>query len=1477
VYLKQSLTCNSAAAGLLCAFVLVASARAGGGCLEIRGGYFWDPNEARYFIPRGIAYQTWNPPVGANQSFAQLDYDLAEFKKMYANSVRCEFVWNQVQPKENEFDFSKPDHLVEQAEKLGLKLFVLIGFQYAPEWFPNEWKAINDVGSNSVVLNYEHPAARRAYTNYISQVTAKYRTNAAIGGWILGNEYAYFDLWEPSRRYLGYDTNYSIPSFRQFLASNYHGDISALNNNWLTQYPDFDSVVMPRHYPPDRNNPGFHDLLQWRKQSIADYVAVGAAAAKAGDTNHLLTYSMIGGIFGEADAHYTCEDAKVIVARCAEAGAKLDFWSINNYALTRVDTELRSVAFGIGKHKAESGLPVMVSETGLSSTDGEPDQAGRQSTALTSLMWESLLSGAIGTHIFTWNDRSQYSLNYFYRERGFGIVNENRTIKVPVYSNVLEMFRQMENIRIEQLLGGSTNPPPDVQFFWSTNADMGWPRANHENNRLWSVLNRLGYQPGIIDDEQFERGDFTNAPALILSRCYQMNPAHLDRIATEAISAGINVHASSDLPGQFNAYHHTNANWANHMSALFGLGVTNAVPGWDSWATNFFEDNHRINLKGVRSLGALSPAYTGQLQTWKIWHEIKSDSGQTVVTHTGDRGTKPPMPALQIKTIGRAKTAINTFALGDAGADNQPPLSAWDLRFDWLRAVYRSHFGMIPPIDLTGTGASYVSSDYRICSNGSILLSLVNQNTAPTIITLGAPGLLTGKTVENLTSGGIIETNSDGFVDLSLIGDEFVLLYAYPNRNGKDDSLVNPNPAKIWFDDAPTAVWPNGLPYGVQVGYDTRGADSTLFASFESVRPSNKTYARSAGASVTGTGTRPLPMLIPDADLNDPDYVSTPDGGAYIFHAWLEQGGALVSETHLPVRLLWGARPQGLPQPVQPGQTYLIPVEWEELPSYASGDPTPLSRAALWDSLSATQHYNVVLELIGGSGQVLASATNVTADGSGTNLFSIVVPPAAQGPFSWSASLRTAPRTGSLDVSDSFEGRDRGLDRSPMYPWFSYVYPDHGAFSPDPGGVTKLGEGIRFEPGRAANKVAYMVVTNAPAPGALSGFGIVRGTNEWALPDPRLWSNYLFSCDFKEIRGPECSLQLQLKDVNGNWIEFNLPYTNGPGQWERIEGSLDRFVQGPTATFDPQRVREFVVNVQMYQTNAIYEAYFDNIRFVGPPDLEDTFEDRQVDADLSRIGPWQAYGYDAPGHNDVLLAKGIQLEASDGSQSAFVVAWNRTDSGNFAGFGMFRVFDTKWALPADTSQWKDYSISFDFKEESGHPCLLEIQLKNLDDLTCGFRQRGRHYTNAYAPNIPDRDGWQTITTTLDPAQFTQPEYFCDFDPSSVFALVLNVQMLEKSPVENVVYVGYFDNIRFSAPETLAPGESIVAVYTSTNDFFGFKSIGLDEHGKVVLTWLGGGALEEADALDETWSKVLDAPSPATLDVTSGNRFYRLRR
>src|SRR6266498_2389124 len=67
---------------LLCFLSSGPSARGERGFLQIRNGYFWEPATAGYFVARGVAYQTWNPPVGANQTFEQLEYDLVEFKKL---------------------------------------------------------------------------------------------------------------------------------------------------------------------------------------------------------------------------------------------------------------------------------------------------------------------------------------------------------------------------------------------------------------------------------------------------------------------------------------------------------------------------------------------------------------------------------------------------------------------------------------------------------------------------------------------------------------------------------------------------------------------------------------------------------------------------------------------------------------------------------------------------------------------------------------------------------------------------------------------------------------------------------------------------------------------------------------------------------------------------------------------------------------------------------------------------------------------------------------------------------------------------------------------------------------------------------------------------------------------------------------------------------------------------------------------------
>jgi len=871
---------------------------------------------------------------------------------------------------------------------------------------------------------------------------------------------------------------------------------------------------------------------------------------------------MAGGIFNGNDANNTAEDGKTIVERCAAAGAPLDFWSVNNYAWASFGSELRSADFGVAKYQALTGLPIMISETGHSSTEDSlgDGAAERQPKAIPSTIWESLMSGAMGVHLFHWNDRSQFTQGYFLRERGFGIVNQDRTPKNPVYGNVLGMLRRMADIRIENLLGGSSNPAPDVQFFWSTNAEMVWPRANQEHAMIWGALKRAGYQPGIIDDAQFERGAYSNAPALLLSRCTQMNPRHLDTILDGVLASGVHVHANADLPGQFNAYYARNPDWIARMSSIFGLAVSGATPGFESSPTN-----------------------------------------------------------------------------------NRP--------------------------------------DYRLCRNGSILISLLNEHTNRATVMISAPALLSGRVVENLTSGGILTSDASGKVGLTLAGDDYVLLYAYPSRDGRDESLINSSPAKLWFESAPTAILP-GVGFGVSMGYDIPLATGLkLFMNLERVGLRNRVFATAEGnALLKGKGTHELRLRIPDADLNDPLYVSSRAGAEYAFHAWLEHAGARISEAWLPVRVSLGVRPVAPPTTaLVPRQNYQIALEWDELPAYLPGDTTPFGRTALWDSLRSTeQHYNLVLELLSGN-QVVAANTFLTRSGTGRHVFSGVVPAGAAGPYTWAARVETAPNVVTSDLLDSFEGRDRGEDLPPFKPWFSYTYAQSNSPRILSQGIVKQGNDDQ------ANQTAFLVVTNAANAGAFSGFGLIRGlTNAWALPaDRKLWTNYLFAFAFKEESRLPCVLEMQVKDINGHWVEFTKPYQPGANGWDSIRASLADFVSSPAGGgFDPNAFVDLALNVRMQRTNATYQALFDNVLFTGPPRLADDFEDRTPGADYSRIVPWTGYGYDHAGHLDVKLNQGVGLpEAIDGSQSAFVVAWNRKDAGDFAGFGMFRPFAREWSLP----------------------------------------------------------------------------------------------------------------------------------------------------------------------------------------------------
>ncbi len=157
----------------------------------------------------------------------------------------------------------------------------------------------------------------------------------------------------------------------------------------------------------------------------------------------------------------------------------------------------------------------------------------------------------------------------------------------------------------------------------------------------------------------------------------------------------------------------------------------------------------------------------------------------------------------------------------------------------------------------------------------------------------------------------------------------------------------------VQIQDTPSVVHPMGdKTYSCKVGYDCSGrTDLTLKLAFAEKgdhgdgTPDEK-YEQLEQV-VLGNGSQNFWIWIPDPDLKDSDYISTPDGGNYHFRAWLEDAeGRVVAEAiPAPVNLEWGVRPTaGVPTNLVKGTQYEIPIEWENLYEYLPWETTPMSR-----------------------------------------------------------------------------------------------------------------------------------------------------------------------------------------------------------------------------------------------------------------------------------------------------------------------------------------------------------------------------------------------------------------------------------------------------------------------------------------------------------------------------------------------------
>lgn len=751
---------KAAVAALLSAMLGVTSAHAVlQSFIQMKNGYFCDPATGKAWVPHGIAYQTWNRPLGIWQTTDQIDYDLDEMKKMGANSIRVDFVWQHIEEKgDNQWDWANYDYLIQACEKRDIRIFALIGYQWPPAWFPNDWYTMHppEVDSAGIVhtnrwqsdiIGYETPQARAQYAEFFSNVCARYKDSKAIVAWIIGNEYGYLGLW--SGLLDGYDPNCE-QAFRNWCQVKY-GTISNVNATWGSSYSNFPAVTFVDQYRAyGVEGAQWADMVQWREDSIAGYTALGAKAAKAADTNHLLSYSTVGMQWGEEDWRYHAEDRGKITQACAATNAPLDFFSVNNYPWSVLGHESQNGQWGVSYTKKVSGVPVLYSETGFSSSEtmwpGMNEQ--RQGPLIRNALWESLEVGAIGTHIFAWHDRP-YITN---REKGFGILYANRAIK-PSFWVSRNTFNLMDEMNIHDLLMGSQDPKPDIAFLWTTANDSQYNRYECEMQQTAGALERLGYEPYFMNVDDLAAGAYTNYKVVILPRNMRVDNAVpgytnsvLNFLLTKVIPKGVHVMAGADLPGLQDFNGRPRADFEKENAALFGVDVGD-IGGYElperrnhyvSWYWNLMDVNFNSN-----AVGAVSNAYHYWPYVWKYSDEIKPANGGVVWA------TMDAFRNKGFEDSNQGPNAWKTWNSGNMAIQHWFPMEGTNMLQMWGDAGIYQDFPVVPFGRYTVSAYLRNNSDDFLRGGQSARVQLEWYNEANTVIGVAEAAPLTGSTPSN--------------------------------------------------------------------------------------------------------------------------------------------------------------------------------------------------------------------------------------------------------------------------------------------------------------------------------------------------------------------------------------------------------------------------------------------------------------------------------------------------------------------------------------------------------------------------------------------------------------------------------------------------------------------------------------------------------------------------------------------------------
>jgi beta-galactosidase len=223
--------------------------------------------------------------------------DLEQIKALGFNTVRTWVEWTHSEPKEGQFDFRNLELLSELAQEFGLKVFIQVYGESAPDWVGKKFPdGLLEAHSGDRIIPQsapgyciDHPGVRLAFANFYTEMAKVASQYPNLYGWDLWSEPHLVQWgrpgWIPNAQYCFCPNTQS--RFREWLKEKYP-TLQDLNTAWYRTFESWEEVSPPRF----STILSYTDYIDWKNfiyQKMAEDLRMRYEAVRVADKKGVIT------------------------------------------------------------------------------------------------------------------------------------------------------------------------------------------------------------------------------------------------------------------------------------------------------------------------------------------------------------------------------------------------------------------------------------------------------------------------------------------------------------------------------------------------------------------------------------------------------------------------------------------------------------------------------------------------------------------------------------------------------------------------------------------------------------------------------------------------------------------------------------------------------------------------------------------------------------------------------------------------------------------------------------------------------------------------------------------------------------------------------------------------------------------------------------------------------------------------------------